>query len=52
MKQIVIIGYGYVGKAMYEFFKDHYSVYVHDPYIDQRTLPNIKFVSQEEAKSM
>ncbi len=26
MKKIAIIGYGYVGKAMEQFFKDHYEI--------------------------
>lgn len=30
-KRIGIVGYGYVGRAMYEFFKDHYQVFVYDP---------------------
>ena len=30
MKKIGIIGYGYVGKAFYEFFKNHYEIYVYD----------------------
>lgn len=31
--RIAIIGYGYVGKAMYELFKNHYDVGVYDPYL-------------------
>jgi nucleotide sugar dehydrogenase len=30
MKKIAIIGYGYVGKAMYNLFKDHYEMMVYD----------------------
>ena len=30
-KKVAIIGHGYVGKAMHEFFKDHYKVLIHDP---------------------
>ena len=33
-KKVGIIGYGYVGKAMYEFFKDHYDTYIYDPFVD------------------
>ncbi len=33
-KKVGIIGYGYVGKAMYEFFKDHYDTYIYDPYVE------------------
>ena len=32
MKKIGIVGFGYVGKAMYEFFKDHYEIFIYDPY--------------------
>jgi len=31
MKRILILGYGYVGKAMTDFFKGHYNVEVYDP---------------------
>ncbi|MFT5179661.1 MAG: UDPglucose 6-dehydrogenase [Candidatus Paceibacteria bacterium] len=31
MKKIAIVGYGYVGKSMFNFFKDHYDVYICDP---------------------
>jgi nucleotide sugar dehydrogenase len=34
MKKILIVGYGYVGKAMYEFFSGHYDTWVVDV-IDQ-----------------
>jgi nucleotide sugar dehydrogenase len=34
MKKIAIIGYGYVGKAYANFFKDRFDVSVYDPYID------------------
>ena len=30
-KKVAIIGYGYVGKAMHNFFKEHYEVLIHDP---------------------
>ena len=29
--KIGIVGYGYVGKAFYSFFKDHYETVIHDP---------------------
>jgi UDPglucose 6-dehydrogenase len=35
MKSVAVIGYGYVGKAMTSFFKDHYDVIVYDPNISQ-----------------
>ena len=31
MKKVGIVGYGYVGKAMYNFFKDNYDVVFYDP---------------------
>ncbi len=31
-ERVAIIGYGYVGKAVYNFFKDHFDVCVYDPY--------------------
>jgi len=34
VKKIAIIGYGYVGKAMEQFFKDHYEIVVYDPYVN------------------
>lgn len=33
MKKVAVIGFGYVGKAMVRFLKDHYEVKVYDPYI-------------------
>lgn len=30
-KSVGIVGYGYVGKAMHEFFANHYDVKIHDP---------------------
>ena len=32
--KIGIVGYGYVGQAMYKFFKDHYEVVYYDPFKD------------------
>jgi nucleotide sugar dehydrogenase len=48
MKKIVIIGLGYVGRAMRNFFLNHYDVYVHDPFIDQSAFPDVKFINQSE----
>lgn len=31
--KIGIVGYGYVGKAMFEYFKTHYEVIYYDPYV-------------------
>ena len=31
-KSIGIVGYGYVGKAFYNFFSDHYIMDVYDPF--------------------
>jgi len=33
MKKIAILGYGYVGKAMNSFIKDHYEAVIYDPYL-------------------
>jgi UDPglucose 6-dehydrogenase len=42
MKKIAIIGYGYVGKAMESFFKDHYQLVIYDPYLsEQRLIPGV-----------
>ena len=32
--KIGIVGYGYVGKAVYEYFKTHYRVMFYDPYVE------------------
>ena len=42
-----IVGYGYVGKAMANFFKDHYNVLVYDPAYSPVTkdVDGISFVS-------
>lgn len=42
MKSVAIVGYGYVGKAMHEFFKDHYDMYVYDPYALASDIPNTR----------
>lgn len=34
--KIAIVGLGYVGKAMFNLFKDHYEVVYHDPYIKDK----------------
>ena len=34
-QKIGIIGHGYVGKAMYEFFKDHYDILINDPCLEE-----------------
>ncbi len=38
MKKIAVIGYGYVGKAVVNFFKDHFDVRVYDPYVQTKML--------------
>lgn len=51
MKQtcVGIVGYGYVGRAMHEFFKDHFRTIVYDPQysIDQGFTQGGKFVDKE-----
>ena len=37
--KVAIIGYGYVGKAMYKFFKNHYEMKVYDPFIPEEDSP-------------
>lgn len=32
--KIGIVGYGYVGKAMYNYFKDHYETIFYDPFVE------------------
>lgn len=44
MKKIAIIGYGYVGKAVANFFRDHYELRIYDPFVQQKML-------NEEAKA-
>jgi len=36
--KIAIIGYGYVGKAMYKLFKNHYDTSVYDPFLSRPEL--------------
>ena len=58
MKKVGIVGYGYVGKAMAEFFSNHYKVKVYDPaytpgdidvdFCDIDPHENIAFVHKEE----
>ncbi len=57
-KRVGIVGYGYVGKAMTEFFQNHYSVFVYDPAYDPDDITsdyhdivpheNVSFVGKEE----
>lgn len=42
-KKVAVIGYGYVGKAVYNFFKDHFEVVVYDP-----SLPITSNATKEE----
>ena len=37
MRKIAIIGHGYVGKAMEQFFKDHYELVIYDPFLGYET---------------
>lgn len=39
MKKIAIIGHGYVGKAMANYFKDHFNVFVYDPFLYPERQP-------------
>jgi nucleotide sugar dehydrogenase len=40
-KKIGIVGYGYVGKAVHELFKDHYEIFIYDPAYDKNTKEEI-----------
>jgi UDP-glucose 6-dehydrogenase len=40
MKKILVVGYGYVGKAMVNFFKKKYQVYVYDPFVKHIDFPD------------
>ena len=54
VKKVGIIGYGYVGKAMANFFKNHYTVLVYDPAYDsnvEKTASNITFVDKDYINS-
>jgi len=46
--KIAIIGFGYVGKAMYEFFSNHYQVVVYDPYIDTSMYQSVMFTDDKQ----
>ncbi|MBR52379.1 hypothetical protein CMK19_01250 [Candidatus Poribacteria bacterium] len=58
MKKVGIVGFGYVGKAMARFFRNHYSVLVYDPAYDPADPgsnicdvehhENVSFVSRNE----
>lgn len=37
---ITIYGYGYVGRAVFKFFKDHYNVQVYDPIVKDDVVQN------------
>lgn len=50
MKNIAIVGYGYVGKAMVNFFKDHYNIFVYDPiYFETKNTEQITFTKEKDA---
>lgn len=34
MIKVGIVGYGYVGKAMFKYFKNHYDTIYYDPYVE------------------
>lgn len=38
MKKVAVIGYGYVGKAVANFFRGHFEVRVYDPYVMDKML--------------
>jgi nucleotide sugar dehydrogenase len=38
VQNVAIVGYGYVGKAMTNFFWEHYNTYIYDPIYSERSL--------------
>lgn len=61
MTYILIIGYGYVGKAVANFFKDHYNILIYDPHLldlykksnESVQLPeSARFVNYENEKKV
>lgn len=48
MKKIGIIGYGYVGKGIHDFFKDHYEIMVYEVNPKKEDLGIVNFSTQEE----
>lgn len=49
--KIAIVGYGYVGKAMYKFFEKHYDVSIYDPGIYDPGKMSIKISTKEEVNA-
>ncbi len=51
-KTVAIIGFGYVGKVLANFFRDHFTVLVYDPYLEaipeQNTHPNVSLTKDKE----
>ena len=47
MKKVAIIGYGFVGKGIYDFFKDHYEVYVYDPSPKEEDKSTVPFADKK-----
>lgn len=42
MKKVLIVGYGFVGKAMKNFFENNYEVMVYDPYLPNTLTSSLK----------
>lgn len=56
MENIGIVGYGYVGKAIEQFFEDHFKLFIYDPpYMDANSMGehlldgNITFTKDKDA---
>jgi nucleotide sugar dehydrogenase len=46
-KKILVVGYGYVGKAMVDMLREHYDVLVYDPtYSGANNFENVSFMSE------
>jgi len=47
-RRIGIVGYGYVGKSMVDFFKSHFKVSVYDPAYDYGDNDGFEFTSRDQ----
>lgn len=43
MKKIAVIGYGYVGRAVANYFRDHYEVVIYDPHLSNDLVIRVPF---------
>lgn len=50
-RKVAIVGYGYVGKAMYKFFEKHYDMVIYDPGIPDPAKIGIRTCTKEEVNA-